>query len=282
MKTLHTISEVREALNAQRASGKRISFVPTMGNLHDGHLSLVEEARNVGDFSVVSIFVNPMQFGQNEDLDSYPRTLAADQEKLAAQGVDLLFSPNAKEMYPFGVETQVSVPALSNILCGVTRPVFFTGVATICTKLFNIIQPDVAIFGEKDWQQLTIIRHLVADLCLPLEIRGVATGRAESGLALSSRNGYLSEEELRIAPELFQALSNAKQRILDGDRDYYHIAQQAIAHLDNAGFKHDYVQIVNRDSLQPATSVDKSLVILAAAQLGSARLIDNVLVDLTD
>jgi pantoate--beta-alanine ligase len=280
MNIVTTIDAIREQLARERDAGQTISFVPTMGNLHEGHMALIEAARQASDRVVVSIFVNPMQFGQNEDLDSYPRTLADDQEKLVAAGVDYLFAPNVRDMYPKGIETQITVPVLSHILCGVSRPGFFTGVATICVKLFNIVQPDIAVFGEKDWQQLTIIRHVVADLWLPLEIMGVATGRADDGLALSSRNGYLTVAERAIAPALYQTLCHTRQQIVAGDRDYSALEQAAIRRLDQAGFKHDYVKIVNRHTLEYPTSADRELVIVAAAQLGGARLIDNLLVDI--
>ncbi len=281
MNIVTTIDAIREPLARERDAGQTISFVPTMGNLHEGHMALIEAARQASDRVVASIFVNPMQFGQNEDLDSYPRTLADDREKLVAAGVDYLFAPNVRDMYPMGIETQITVPVLSHILCGVSRPSFFTGVATICVKLFNIVQPDIAVFGEKDWQQLTIIRHVVADLWLPLEIMGVATGRAEDGLALSSRNGYLTTAERAIAPALYQTLSYTGQQIVAGERDYSALEQAAIRRLDQAGFKHDYVKIVNQHTLEYPTSADKELVILAAAQLGKARLIDNLLVDIS-
>ena len=280
MNIVTTIDAIREQLARERDAGQTISFVPTMGNLHEGHMALIEAARQASDRVVVSIFVNPMQFGQNEDLDSYPRTLAEDREKLVAAGVDYLFAPNVRDMYPMGIETQITVPVLSHILCGVSRPSFFTGVATICVKLFNIVQPDIAVFGEKDWQQLTIIRHVVADLWLPLEIMGVATGRAEDGLALSSRNGYLTTAERAIAPALYQTLSHTGQKMVAGERDYSALEQAAIRRLEQAGFKHDYVKIINQHTLEYPTSADKELVIVAAAQLGGARLIDNLLVDI--
>ena len=276
MQTLGTIAEITQALASLHRQGKTIAFVPTMGNLHAGHITLMQEARRRADCVVASIFVNPLQFSQNEDLDAYPRTLAADQEKLAAAGVDFLFAPTVREMYPEGLTTQVTVPILSNILCGKTRPGHFTGVATICVKLFNIVQPNIAVFGEKDFQQLAIIKQVVEDLCINLEIIGVDTGRAESGLALSSRNSYLTEAELETAATLYACLSEAKARILNGERNYYQIEQDATAKLTAVGFNPDYFEILTADKLEPPSPVDHNLVIVAAAILGKARLIDNI------
>lgn len=280
MKTLTTVKDIRAALAQERSSGHSISFVPTMGNLHDGHMALVRAGRKATDCVVVSIFVNPMQFGQNEDLDAYPRTLEQDQEKLDREGVKYLFAPTAREMYPHGVNTQIIVPVLSNILCGANRPGHFSGVATICTKLFNIVQPDIAVFGEKDYQQLTIIRHMVDDLRIPVRIVGVETGRAQDGLALSSRNQYLSENERAVAPVVYAALAEARDKLLAGERNYYEVEQAAIEKLQAAGLRTDYFHIMSRDYLEAPTPVDRELVILAAAQLGKARLIDNVQLDL--
>ncbi len=280
MKTLTTINEIRAALAEERRGGRSISFVPTLGNLHDGHMALVRAGRKATDCVVVSIFVNPMQFGQNEDLDAYPRTLEQDHEKLINEGVKYLFAPTVREMYPHGVNTQITIPVLSSILCGASRPGHFSGVATICSKLFNIVQPDIAIFGEKDYQQLTIIRHMVNDLCIPVKILGVATGRAEDGLALSSRNQYLSDDERAAAPTLYAALTEARDKILAGERNYYAIEQAAIKRVDAAGFRADYFQVMSRDYLKNPTPVDLNLVIVTAAQLGKARLIDNVQIDL--
>lgn len=280
MQTLTTIAEIRAALATERQPGNSISFVPTMGNLHAGHMALVEYATNHSDCTVASIFVNPMQFSQNEDLDAYPRTLEDDQKLLEKRGVKYLFAPTAREMYPQGVSTQVQIPVLSNLYCGASRPGHFTGVATICTKLFNIVQPDIAVFGEKDFQQLTIIRHMVRDLCIPVEIIGVQTGRATDGLALSSRNGYLSEQERQVAPALYQALLDAASKIQAGERNYAEVEAVANQQLEQSGFKPDYFHVVNRETLDTANLNDKELVILAAAQLGKARLIDNIFIDL--
>lgn len=280
MQTYTTINQIREVLAQQRQQGHTIGFVPTLGNLHEGHMALIRAARAAADCVVASVFVNPMQFAANEDLDAYPRTLEADKEKLVAEGADFLFAPTAREMYPEGVSTQITIPVLSNILCGASRPGHFTGVATICAKLFNIIQPNVSMFGEKDYQQLTIIRHMVNDLCIPVSIVGVQTGRAEDGLALSSRNTYLTTEERQKAPELYRSLITTKEAIKNGIRDYYQLEQAANKRLANAGFKPDYFHVLNRNSLETANSADRKLIILAAAQLGKARLIDNLQLDI--
>ena len=280
MKTLNTTAELRAALATERQLGNSISFVPTMGNLHAGHMALVEHARQVSDCIVSSIFVNPMQFSQNEDIDAYPKTLAADQKLLEERGVKYLFAPTAREMYPQGVSTQVQIPVLSNLYCGASRPGHFVGVATICAKLFNIVQPDIAVFGEKDFQQLTIIRQMVRDLCIPVNIIGVQTGRAEDGLALSSRNGYLSDEERQIAPALHQTLRKAADKIKAGERNYADVENCAQQQLREAGFTPDYFHVVNKETLDTAAFADKDLIILAAAQLGKARLIDNLFIDL--
>lgn len=280
MQTYTTIKQIREVLAQQRQQGHTIGFVPTLGNLHEGHMALIRAARAAADCVVASVFVNPMQFAANEDLDAYPRTLEADKEKLVAEGADFLFAPTAREMYPEGVSTQITIPVLSNILCGASRPGHFTGVATICAKLFNIIQPNVSMFGEKDYQQLTIIRHMVNDLCIPVSIVGVQTGRAEDGLALSSRNTYLTSEERQKAPELYRSLITTKEAIKNGIRDYYQLEQTANKRLANAGFKPDYFHVLNRNSLETANSADRKLIILAAAQLGKARLIDNLQLDI--
>ena len=280
MKTLNTTAELRAALAIERQLGNSISFVPTMGNLHAGHMALVEHASQVSDCIVSSIFVNPMQFSQNEDIDAYPKTLEADQKLLEERGVKYLFAPTAREMYPQGVSTQVQIPVLSNLYCGASRPGHFVGVATICAKLFNIVQPDIAVFGEKDFQQLTIIRQMVRDLCIPVEIIGVQTGRAEDGLALSSRNGYLSDKERQIAPALYQTLRNAADKIKAGERNYAEVESSAQQQLSEAGFTPDYFHVLNKKTLDTASFADQEIIILAAAQLGKARLIDNLFIDL--
>ncbi len=278
MRTYTTNAQLQRALRDKRVQGQSIAFVPTMGNLHEGHLDLVRKARELCDFVVVSIFVNPMQFGQNEDLDAYPRTLMADKEKLFAEGVQVLFAPTAEEIYPegLGVQTAVSVPVLSDTLCGASRPGHFTGVATVVTKLFNIVQPDVAVFGEKDFQQLSIIRKMVRDLCLPIKIVGVPTARAEDGLALSSRNGYLTEEQRKRAPELNRILMEVRDAIACGFDNYAELEAHARLKLIQAGFEPDYFEIRDARTLGEVTTDTEEVAILAAAKLGKPRLIDNV------
>ena len=283
MKTLHSIAEIQAAVAVCRAEGKRIGFVPTMGNLHGGHLTLVQKARELCDIVVVSIYVNPLQFGPNEDYDSYPRTMEQDQELLIEHGVDLLYTAQTTEIYPEGSEnhTHVSVEVLDGMHCGKSRPGFFTGIATVVSKLFNIVRPDLAVFGEKDFQQLTIIRKMVRDMCMPVEIVGAPIAREETGLAKSSRNGYLTvEEREEIAPTLYRCLQEAREAILGGERDYDLVRRNAFAIMAQAGFKPDYFNISSTATLLPAGPDEKSLVILAAGYLGKARLIDNITVDL--
>lgn len=280
MNTVHSLQELREALSQARKNGQRIGFVPTMGNLHSGHMALIHRARQQADFVVASIFVNPLQFGPTEDLDSYPRTLAADQANLQQAGCDLLFAPNVAEMYPYGqgAQTLVSVPEVSEGLCGESRPGHFVGVATVVCKLFNMVQPDVAVFGQKDFQQLAVIRRMVRDLAIPITIIGEPTVRAEDGLALSSRNGYLSVAERAIAPVLYQNLQQLAQAINAGAQDYPALCAEAKQRLEAAGFRPDYLEIRDALSLQPlkGTEGSDSLVILVAAFLGKTRLIDNL------
>lgn len=282
MITLHTIAELRVALNKERAAGKRIGFVPTMGNLHEGHLQLIDQAKANSDVVVSSIFVNPLQFGAGEDLDNYPRTLAADQEKLNARGCNYLFAPTDAEVYPNGREsqTQVEVPEISDLYCGATRPGHFRGVATVVAKLFGMVQPDVAVFGEKDFQQLMVIRRMTEDLSLPVEIQGAPIARNEHGLALSSRNGYLSEQELETATVLNASLREIEAALIEGNKDFDSLIESAQQRLEAAGFKRDYLVICRRQDLQPATPEDSQLVVLAAAYLGPARLIDNLQINL--
>jgi pantoate--beta-alanine ligase len=278
------LQRLRSELAQRRAQG-RVAFVPTMGNLHAGHLMLVREARRLAETVVVSIFVNPMQFGANEDLDKYPRTLAADRAALEAEGVDLLFFPSVAAMYPKPLEqqTRVEVPGISGLYCGASRPGHFVGVATVVCKLFNMVQPDVAIFGKKDFQQLLVIRRMVEDLAMPIRIVGVATAREPNGLAMSSRNRYLTEEQRRNAPLLQRQLLQLAGQLRLGERDTALLRQQATETLDEAGFVTDYIDIVDADTLQrvESGSVCRQVVILAAAQLGDARLIDNIEVDLS-
>jgi pantoate--beta-alanine ligase len=278
MQTKTKIKDLRAALSTDRQSGKRIAFVPTMGNLHSGHISLVERAKEVADIVVVSIFVNPLQFGVNEDLASYPRTLDADKAKLVDAGTSYLFYPEVDEMYPQGMslQTQVSVPGITELHCGASRPGHFTGVATVVSKLFNMVQPDIALFGQKDFQQLAVIRKMVDDMCIPIDIIGVPTARASDGLALSSRNGYLSKEQRAVAPQLYQCLQDCVKRITNGDHDFIAIEDMARKTLMENGFKPDYFTISDSSSLEAANLNSKELVILAAASLGNTRLIDNV------
>ncbi|ARS50404.1 pantoate--beta-alanine ligase [Ectopseudomonas hydrolytica] len=282
MNTVKTLRELRAAVAQARAEGKQIGFVPTMGNLHAGHASLVQIAAQRADFVVASIFVNPLQFGAGEDLDKYPRTLAADQEKLLAAGCHLLFHPDVAEMYPHGMgdQTRVTVPGVSEGLCGASRPGHFEGVATVVTKLFNMVQPDLAVFGEKDYQQLAVIRALVQDLNMPIQIIGAPTQRAEDGLALSSRNGYLSAEQRAVAPALYRSLQSIAEALHHGARDYARLIETAQTQQREAGFTPDYLEIRNALNLRPAQLDDRHLVVLTAAHLGSTRLIDNLLVEL--
>ncbi|KDN97287.1 MULTISPECIES: pantoate--beta-alanine ligase [Pseudomonas] len=284
MNTVKTVRELRAAVARARSEGKRIGFVPTMGNLHSGHAALVTKAAQRVDFVVASIFVNPLQFGPSEDLDKYPRTLAADQEKLLQAGCHLLFAPTVEEMYPDGMagQTRVSVPQLSDGLCGASRPGHFEGVATVVSKLFNMVQPDLAVFGQKDFQQLAVIRALVRDLNMPIQIIGEPTVRAEDGLALSSRNGYLSDEQRATAPVLYRVLSQMAAAIEQGERDYPALIANGQQQLTAAGFRPDYLEIRQALSLRPAAPEDRDLVILVAAVLGNTRLIDNLHLTLDD
>lgn len=282
MQTVHTIAQLRPPVDQWRSRRERVAFVPTLGNLHDGHLELVKRAGRAGDRVVVSIFVNPTQFGRGEDYAAYPRTLKQDSLKLAEAGAHLLFVPEVAEIYPFGVDdtTRVEVPGLTDILCGASRSGHFTGVATVVTKLFNAVRPHVSIFGEKDYQQLLLIRRLVADLCMPIEIIGVPTVRDADGLAKSSRNVYLSPDERERAPLLYRALCGVRDRLADGARDYTALETQAGEQLSNAGFRLDYVSIRRADDLASPQPTDARLIVLAAAWLGKARLIDNLPVTL--
>ena len=278
MRTYSNNAKLQTALSRFRHKGQSIAFVPTMGNLHEGHLDLVRKARCLCDVVVVSIFVNPLQFGPNEDLDAYPRTMAADKEKLFSAGVQVLYAPDVEEIYPEGMaaQTQVQVPDLGDTLCGSTRPGHFDGVTTVVSKLFNIVQPDVAIFGEKDFQQLSIVRKMVKDLCLPISIVGVATTRDEDGLAKSSRNGYLSSRQRRIAPVLHQTLNSCREAIACGFDNFLQLESHARMKLLQAGFEPDYFAIRDARTLRTVTDDSEVIAILAAARLGSTRLIDYV------
>ncbi|OUR80947.1 pantoate--beta-alanine ligase [Colwellia psychrerythraea] len=287
MKTVSQISELRVQVKAWRQQGLTVAFVPTMGNLHAGHISLVAEAHKHADKVVASIFVNPMQFGVGEDIENYPRTMINDQQKLTAAGTDLLFTPSSDIIYPKGLAKQsfVEVPNISDGYCGESRPGHFRGVATIVSKLFNLVQPDVACFGLKDYQQVQVIQRMVEDLSMPITIIPVATIREESGLALSSRNGYLTAEEKAIAPALHQSLHWLGEQIRAGyaqqdSIDFIGLAKQAAKTINDAGLHTDYLHVCHAQTLQPASEDDTLLVILAAAHCGKARLIDNLQVNL--
>ena len=288
MEIINTVVDLRKAVAQWRAAGERVALVPTMGNLHAGHLQLVEQAHLHADRVVVSIFVNPMQFsdasGNGGDFEQYPRTFAEDCEKLSAleKGSDAVFVPSVEEVYPNGHEheTRVEVPEISDILCGEFRPGHFVGVATIVAKLFNIAKPDVALFGEKDFQQLLVIRRFTKELYFPIEIIGVPTVREASGLAMSSRNQYLSDEQKETAVVLYQVLMAAKQKIENGEREFQTLESEAVRQLKQAGFRPEYFSVRNAADLMPAKPNDQQIVILVAAWLGSARLIDNIQVNL--
>ncbi|MBJ3813404.1 pantoate--beta-alanine ligase [Shimwellia pseudoproteus] len=282
MLIIETLPQLRQQIRRWRQEGKRVALVPTMGNLHDGHMTLVDEARARADVVAVSIFVNPMQFDRPEDLVRYPRTLQEDCEKLNRRGVDLVFAPAVQEIYPKGLEKQtfVDVPGLSTILEGASRPGHFRGVSTIVSKLFNMIQPDIACFGEKDFQQLALLRKMVADMGYDIDIVGVPIMRAKDGLALSSRNGYLTSEQRKIAPGLYQVLTDVADKLRAGQRDEEEILTIAAMSLNEKGFRADDLQIRDADTLESLTADSKRAVILMAAWLGDARLIDNMQVEL--
>ena len=281
MQTIENISNLRGEINLWRQQGLKIAFVPTMGNLHQGHIALIEKAKLVADKVVASIFVNPMQFGVNEDIGNYPRTMAEDQQKLVAGGCDILFTPTPQIIYPKGLDKQsyVEVPNVSEGYCGESRPGHFRGVATVVCKLFNIVQPDVACFGLKDYQQVQVIQTMVEDLSMPIEILPVETVREPSGLALSSRNNYLSAAEKKIAPALSENIQWLAQAIKT-NKDFIGLAKKAARNIDETGMKTDYIHICHARTLQSASEDDKELVILAAAHCGKARLIDNLIVNL--
>ena len=282
MLIIETLPLLRQQIRRLRMEGKRVALVPTMGNLHDGHMKLVDEAKARADVVVVSIFVNPMQFDRPEDLARYPRTLQEDCEKLNKRKVDLVFAPSVKEIYPNGTETHtyVDVPGLSTMLEGASRPGHFRGVSTIVSKLFNLVQPDIACFGEKDFQQLALIRKMVVDMGFDIEIVGVPIMRAKDGLALSSRNGYLTAEQRKIAPGLYKVLSSIADKLQVGERDLDEIITIAGQELNEKGFRADDIQIRDADTLLEVSETSKRAVILVAAWLGDARLIDNKMVEL--
>ncbi|MGI3450616.1 pantoate--beta-alanine ligase [Citrobacter arsenatis] len=277
MLIIETLPLLRQHIRRLRQEGKRVALVPTMGNLHDGHMKLVDEAKARADVVIVSIFVNPMQFDRPDDLVRYPRTLQEDCEKLNKRKVDYVFAPAVEEIYPQGLEGQtfVDVPGLSTMLEGASRPGHFRGVSTIVSKLFNLIQPDIACFGEKDFQQLALIRKMVADMGYDIEIVGVPIIRAKDGLALSSRNGYLTAEQRKIAPGLHKVMNSIAEKLIAGHRDQDEIIAIAEQELNEKGFRADDIQIRDADTLLELTETSKRAVILAAAWLGQARLIDN-------
>jgi pantoate--beta-alanine ligase len=278
MDTVTTIGAVREHVRAWRRQGLRVAFVPTMGNLHAGHVSLIDAARRHGERFVASIFVNPMQFGPNEDFAHYPRTPLEDARMLAAAGCNLMFSPEVREVYPNGAEraTRIEVPGLSRILEGEFRPGFFEGVCTVVAQLFHIVEPDVAVFGEKDFQQLTVIRRMVADLCMPVEIIGAPTVRDADGLAMSSRNQYLTAAERALAPTIHATLQAAAQRLAAGDAELASIERAGVQTLESAGFRPDYFAVRDAANLSAPLAGTHALVVLTAARIGKARLIDNL------
>lgn len=278
MLVISDIQVLRATVRAWRQAGQTVAFVPTMGNLHQGHLKLVDEARQRADKVIVSIFVNPLQFGANEDLAKYPRTLSDDCAGLSEHHADAVFTPTAELVYPRGLaaQTAVEVPNIGDAHCGASRPGHFRGVATIVSKLFNLVQPDIALFGKKDYQQLAVIRQLTVDLSFPIEIIGIQTERAADGLALSSRNGYLSAEQRATAPMIYQQLQWLRQQIIQGNADFRGLEQQLADTLLQAGFKPDYIHICERQTLELANNNSKPLVILLAAYLGTTRLIDNL------
>lgn len=281
MDLFHTVADVRRRIAEWRRDGDTVALVPTMGNLHPGHLSLVREARRHADKVVVSVFVNPTQFGPGEDFDSYPRTLDADAAQLRSEGVELLFAPSVEEMYPLGENrTWVDVDDLGDYLCGADRPGHFRGVTTVVSKLFHIVWPDVAVFGEKDFQQLAILRRMTAEMLFPIRIVGAPTDREADGLARSSRNGYLSDAERARAPLLQQHLQDARRAIERGERDYRALETRISVSLAEHGFDVDYVTVADALTLAPAGPRDRELVIAAAARLGKPRLIDNLTVSL--
>ena len=283
MDSVKTTAELRDRVRTWRMQNCRVAFVPTMGNLHAGHLRLVRHARALADYVVVSIFVNPMQFGANEDYESYPLTYDLDKDALIEADADLLFAPNVSEIYPQGrgQTAQVIVSGLNAILEGEHRPSHFNGVTTVVAKLFNMVQPDIAVFGEKDFQQLLIVRHMVADLCLPVDIEAVETVREADGLAMSSRNHYLQPAERTIAPQLHQMLLDVRDIVLGGETDLPGVEQAGLQQLAEAGFDPQYVSIRRASDLSPPEAGDRDLVALAAAILGTTRLIDNVRVSIT-
>ena len=284
MNSTGNINELRTSLESLKKAGKTIGLVPTMGNLHDGHINLVKESLEKNDYTVVSIFVNPLQFNLNEDLETYPRTIEEDKEKLLACGCDFLFIPTTQEFYPETLypHTQVKVPGLSDILCGLERPGHFEGVCTVVTKLLNIVNPDNAYFGLKDYQQYLIVKKMTKDLMIDTRIVGLEIVRDAGGLALSSRNGFLSDHELQKARQIYHSLQKTAKRIYRSEAKFRDLETLAHQELLDAGLTPEYVVIRNSESLKSATPEDSNLIILVAASLGSVRLIDNIRISLAD
>ncbi len=282
MRVFHHIDSVRQAICDAKAEGKTIGFVPTMGNLHDAHLALVDLAKQHADVVICSIFVNRLQFGLNEDWDKYPRTMDSDVQKLRGVECDHLFCPEEHEIYPNGMDqqTRVIVPSMADVLCGASRPGHFEGVTTVVSKLFNIVQPDIAVFGIKDFQQLAIIRRMVEDLCLPVKIIAGDIVREHDGLAMSSRNSFITESERPLASQLNKSLSWICDKIAAGESDFQSLEQQAKRQIEGAGFRVDYVNICNSKTLELAAEDDKSITVLGAMYTEAARLIDNVSMEL--
>jgi len=282
MQVFHTVDGLRAALRTERQRGHRIGFVPTMGNLHDGHLALIAQARQTSDIVVCSIFVNALQFGLNEDWDKYPRTYESDCEKLRDNGCDYLFHPEDGEMYPNGLDTQSRVvcPTMTDVLCGASRPGHFEGVTTVVSKLFNIVQPDEAVFGIKDYQQLAVIRRMAEDLCMPIEITSAPIYREADGLAMSSRNSYITAKERPNVTVLKDSLDWISQQIAGGNSDFPQLESVAKQRINSAGFRVDYVTISNSKTLEPAAIDDRQITVLGAMFTQSARLIDNLSIEL--
>ena len=282
MQIFETRDDLQKTLATCRQSGQHIGLVPTMGNLHEGHLALVDAARKQCQYVLSTIFVNPLQFGPGEDLDNYPKTLESDYELLASRHCDGVFVPAVSEMYPNGINNQtlVSVPTLSRHHCGLSRPGHFEGVCTIVSKLFNLTMPDMAFFGEKDYQQLQIIKKMTTDLCIPVKVVGVPTQRTESGLAMSSRNNYLEDRQVSIAANLQRSLKMTVEKLKQGETNFSALELDAGEFLTTAGLKVDYFNISHAVTLEPAGARDSNLVILVAVFLGKTRLIDNIRVQL--
>ena len=282
MQVVSTREELHELHEGWRHHGDHVAIVPTMGNLHEGHLSLVELARQHAERVVVTVFVNPTQFGEGEDFDEYPRTLKRDTQRLRKLDADVLFTPDVETVYPFGIDkaTVISVPGLTRYFCGASRPGHFDGVTTVVARLFALVQPDVAVFGQKDYQQQLVIRHMTVDLSLPIRIITAPTVREADGLAMSSRNQYLSEAERAVAPQLHASLEAIGTELQDGKRNFGELEQSARARLESAGFRPDYVAIRRAENLEPPDRDCDEIVVLAAAGIGKARLIDNIVVSI--